>query len=416
MSSINSTVRRPKARNPASSNQTFDGRSLGRIPSARQPENSGAQSYYSFTKTNDMQGGGTTPRIHSDYPTRQHYPEFISLFETATLQLLWALAGLRDAFRWDRVVTLLVTDQEIRAHMIKSFVLNALALASVYIFDLILMPVLHRKASPSSIVSTSSVYQILWVLPVVGGSLYLNGIWCATIAEKVYTLQHGRRHAAVPTSYTGLITSIASSAYRVILITTSVLLSFALSYIPWIGKICSFLFVCWVDSFVWQASGLSLAARVKQLEERWAYFLGFGLPTTALCMSSNSLANTALFALIFPSYIILATYAQPTPLHPYSPVPPVQSRTTGETVYPLPSPFIPVRLPVFQLVIWINSWLIRGIDRLTRGRKSVDHLSTTNKRWDGEEESTESGIPLRASEVPRRAPGVSGLTNRTRID
>jgi hypothetical protein len=76
--------------------------------------------------------------------------------------------------------------------------------------------------------------------------------------------------------------------------------------------------------FVWQAQGLSLAARVKYLEERWAYFLGFGmtpklsqktilnvclgLPTTALCVMGSSLANAAVFALIFPSVRPLALH------------------------------------------------------------------------------------------------------------
>jgi etoposide-induced 2.4 mRNA len=68
---------------------------------------------------------------------------------------------------------------------------------------------------------------------------------------------------------------------------------------------------------------MSLAVRVKYLEERWAYFLAFGLlplmglyhildcsdliftllglPITAICVSGNSLANTAIFALIFPA-------------------------------------------------------------------------------------------------------------------
>jgi hypothetical protein len=58
--------------------------------------------------------------------------------------------------------------------VIKSLVLNALGLVSIFTFDLILMPLWHRKASPSSIVSTSSIYQIIWVLPVMGGALYFN--------------------------------------------------------------------------------------------------------------------------------------------------------------------------------------------------------------------------------------------------
>lgn len=358
-------------------------------------------------------------------PHQQNYPQFLSLVETVSLQLGFLWSGLRDAFRWDLLVKLLVSDVEIRAHMFKSFVLNIIGLVSVYAFDLILMPLFHRTASPTSIVSTSGIYHIVWLLPVVGGSLYLNGIWCSTIAEKVYAMQHGRQHYAAPTTYTGLLTTIASSAYRVILIVTSVSVSFALSYIPVVGSSLSFLFTCWVDSyycfeFAWQAQGLSLAARVRYLEERWAYFLGFGLPTTALCVMGSSLANAALFALIFPSYIILAMYAKPTPQQPYSPSPPVRSNVTGEEIYPLSSPFIPVRLPIFKLVIWINAWVIRGIDWMTGGgRRSTAPRSATGdgKRWDGEEDLVESGLPLRSPFVSAtRSPVTPGLKSRSRME
>jgi len=46
---------------------------------------------------------------------------------------------------------------------------------------------------------------------------------------------------------------------------------------------------------------MSLSARVRYLEERWAYFLLFGMPSTALCLLGNSLANAALFGLTFPA-------------------------------------------------------------------------------------------------------------------
>lgn len=350
-------------------------------------------------------------------PTRQVYPEFLSFSKTALLQLNWAWEGLKDSFRWNHVVNIVISDGEIRAHMLKSLILNSLGLFSIFVFDLIILPLLHRKASPSSIVSTWGVYQLFWVLPVVGGSLYFNGIWCSTIADKLYTLQHGRQ-STIPTTYTGFITSIASSAYRVILIVTSLAVSWSLSYIPFVGSTLSFIFVCWVDSyycfeFVWRAKGLSLAARVRYLEERWAYFLAFGLPTTALCYLGNSLVNVAIFALIFPSYIILAMYAHPTPTQPYSPAPPVLSRTTGETIYPLPSPLVPVRLPVFQLVIWINDWVIRGIDVMTGGRRRPSTAS--RKQWYGDDEHAESGLPLKA---PGRSAGndSSSLRQRTHVE
>lgn len=61
---------------------------------------------------------------------------------------------------------------------------------------------------------------------------------------------------------------------------------------------------------------MSLTQRIKHLEERWAYYLAFGmlrfilkcvlltfsgLPSSALCMIGSSLANATLFALLLPS-------------------------------------------------------------------------------------------------------------------
>ena len=52
---------------------------------------------------------------------------------------------------------------------------------------------------------------------------------------------------------------------------------------------------------------MSLPARVRYLEERWAYFLLFGMPSTALCLLGNSLANAALFGLTFPAVCLFQT-------------------------------------------------------------------------------------------------------------
>lgn len=57
--------------------------------------------------------------------------------------------------------------------MFKSLMLNGLSLTSIYVFDLLLQPLvrdqqkwLHRNVG--------WFYRILWLLPVVGASLYLN--------------------------------------------------------------------------------------------------------------------------------------------------------------------------------------------------------------------------------------------------
>lgn len=65
---------------------------------------------------------------------------------------------------------------------------------------------------------------------------------------------------------------------------------------------------------------MSLSRRIRHLEERWAYYLAFGLPffllgllpltpfkyiiglpSTAICTWGTGLANAAIFALIFPA-------------------------------------------------------------------------------------------------------------------
>jgi etoposide-induced 2.4 mRNA len=65
------------------------------------------------------------------------------------------------------------SDAEIRANVYKSLVLNSLSLLSIYVFDLLLYPLVrnHPKWFHRNV---GWFYQILWLLPVVGTSLYLN--------------------------------------------------------------------------------------------------------------------------------------------------------------------------------------------------------------------------------------------------
>jgi etoposide-induced 2.4 mRNA len=74
---------------------------------------------------------------------------------------------------------------------------------------------------------------------------------------------------------------------------------------------------CLLVRFIWIARGMSLARRVRYIEERWAYYFAFGtlpftvaantaddrsgLPSAALCTWGSGLANAALFALMCPA-------------------------------------------------------------------------------------------------------------------
>ena len=88
-----------------------------------------------------------------------------------------ACCQVRCAIASVRVIAVGLTspdsDSEIRGNVLKSMLLNVLSLASIYLFDLLLFSLakgehhwLHRNVGWA--------YQVLWLLPVVGISLYLN--------------------------------------------------------------------------------------------------------------------------------------------------------------------------------------------------------------------------------------------------
>ncbi|KAJ7738519.1 etoposide-induced protein 2.4-domain-containing protein [Mycena maculata] len=319
------------------------------------------------------------------------YPEFLSIQESLLLQIIYAGRGLLDAFRWVLVATTVAGDAEIRSNISKSLLLNSFSLTTLYVFDLLFFDN-QQWLRPN----VGLLYQLIWLLPVVGILFYLNSSWCFVIAKRTYSLQYANRAVVQqqPVTYTGLLTAIATSAYRVVMVFTSILVSFALRYIPRIGPVAGFIFLCWIDAyycfeFVWIARGLSLSGRIRHLEERWAYYLAFGSPSAALCTWGSVPANAVVFALIFPLYIIMAIHARPVPEDPYSTSPP-GSRFNDNEVIRHPSPYIPIRLPIFALVMWLNDWIVRVLS--VGGGRSVGPASfKRNRAFSDGAESVEEG-------------------------
>ncbi|TBU29045.1 etoposide-induced protein 2.4-domain-containing protein [Dichomitus squalens] len=356
--------------------------------------------------------------------SRSTYPTFLSLQETAWLQLSCAGRGLVDAFRWDTVVRLAASDSEVRSNVFKSLMLNTVSLVSIYFFDWLLLP-LAQSQQKWFHRNLGWFYQVLWLLPVVGISFYLNSSWCTLIAKRTFTLQHGTRAAAQPPStYSGMLNALATSAYRAVMVFTSVVLSFALSYVPYVGPPAGFAFLCWVDAyycfeFIWIARGLSLSRRVRHLEERWAYYFAFGLPSAALCTWGSSLANAALFALFFPAYIIMAMYAKPVPLDPYDPTSSARGGSGNDDTIHYPSPLIPIRIPVFAPVIFLNDWIVRILSVGAGGSASASYSGSgrggaRHQRVPSDgAESIEEGEAVDMDTMSARSP--AGDTGRVRI-
>ncbi|KAF9050664.1 hypothetical protein BDZ89DRAFT_1098721 [Hymenopellis radicata] len=291
--------------------------------------------------------------------SRASYPTFLSLYDTLILQSTSAWRGILDGLRVDLVIAAVARDSEIQANVLKSMLLNSLSLASIYTFDLLLQPLVRDQRTWHR--NVGWFYQIFWVMPVVSVSLYLNSSWCNLIARRIYTLQHGSRALSQtqPTTYRGILTTFATSAYRAIMVVTSVLVSFIMRYIPYVGGAMAFIYLCWVDSyyffeFIWVARGYSLSRRIRCLEERWVYFLAFGIPSACICNFGSGLANAAIFALVFPAFTIMAIHANPVPADPYNPA----THQSEDTILH-PSPFVPIRLPIFTPVLLLNDMIVK---------------------------------------------------------
>jgi etoposide-induced 2.4 mRNA len=110
----------------------------------------------------------------------------------------------------------------------------------------------------------------------------------------------------------------------------------------------------------------------------------------------------------------MAMHAHPVPLDPYNPLPPVSqissARSNTEEMIRHPSPFIPIRMPIFGVVIWLNDLIVRiisvggggrggGARSIVKGRTMSDGFE---KAEEGFELDAFAGRSGRGSGVGRR--------------
>ena len=87
----------------------------------------------------------------------------------------------------------------------------------------------------------------------------------------------------------------------------------------------------------------------------------------------------------------MAMHARPVPIDPYNPVPPT-SNASGVDIIQHPSPFVPIRLPIFALVIWLNDCIIRVLNvGGRRGTASSNRFRGRHKSLSDTVEGIEEG-------------------------
>ncbi|RKP07618.1 etoposide-induced protein 2.4-domain-containing protein, partial [Thamnocephalis sphaerospora] len=270
----------------------------------------------------------------------------LPLGESLRICLLHAWAGVRDASNWHDSIAAIYSSKTLQVQTAKCFLLNGLIfLGSLYMFDLILRPSLAFFTTWF----VCDAVQICWVYPIYCLSFFLNSLWYQKVADHAYRLREGRS-ASAQISYDRLVNRLTDEVYRALLFFNYVVFATMAYAIPLVGPLLSFAYACWIAAFYsfeydWINRGWTMDQRMDYFETHWAYFAGFGLPSTAVTFFFPQFVSTGIFALLFPVFVIMSNMARPVP----------RRRDNPQTL----SAHIPRRLPVFSPakrmnLIWIR--------------------------------------------------------------
>ncbi|GAQ91271.1 etoposide-induced 2.4 mRNA [Klebsormidium nitens] len=181
------------------------------------------------------------------------------------------------------------------------------------------------------------VYNMLWLYPIYVVSFVINCMWHQDIAKRAYQALQGDRSLAAalgveppdlskpappPASKQGgsgvetLVTMIGEEVYRVVMFAVFVIQVYAVSIVPYVGPTMNFLLLSWLYAYYcydykWSSAGWSLDERLSFFETHWAFFAGFGAPCTIATYFLPFFASAAVWALIFPLFVLVATTSNP---------------------------------------------------------------------------------------------------------
>ncbi|GAA5971295.1 hypothetical protein JCM8115_005498 [Rhodotorula mucilaginosa] len=245
----------------------------------------------------------------------------LSLPGTLALHLGFAIKGAQDAMNLRVAGEKIQLDRVVQANILKSSTLQGILLVSA----LVIKPLLRRAVGlrADDALSSSIFYlgfHLFWLYPLAAAATYYSGL----LRASEETDKRSSRSSA-NSDNRGLAVKIVSESYRTLVTLNYFLFFFALRLVPFLGSPISFLYASIVDAYYcfeghWVKQGWTFSDRIRHIEQRWAYALGFGFPITLLSWwSSDPIVNLAVFALLFPLFSLTSTTAMPQPLDPALP-------------------------------------------------------------------------------------------------
>ncbi|KAI9008990.1 etoposide-induced protein 2.4-domain-containing protein [Phycomyces nitens] len=203
--------------------------------------------------------------------------------------------------------------------------------------------------------------------------LIVNARFFQTISKETFRLQtnFNQIDSSSPSR------DISLAIYTTLLYTVFAAFVFLVGLVPFIGKTVSFVSSCIIMAYYcfeykWTYIGWSRDQSMLFIEYHWAYFLGFGLPVAALTFFLSTLHAGAVFALVYPIFIIMASSASPKPSTTVYGEP----LFSGGPIYLRPFT-LPFHMPLFYAVRQMNNLFISLI-RYVGGTKA-DAILTHKK-------------------------------------
>ncbi|BGP06034.1 Protein EI24 [Rhodotorula toruloides] len=245
----------------------------------------------------------------------------LSATNTLVLQAGFAIQGMGDAMKLQVAGEKLTGDRIVQANVLKSSVIQGIVLFSALVIKPILRRAVGLRAGEGI---TSSVilfgFHLFWLYPLAAAATYYSGLLRPTQETDKRSVRGGGGM-----DNKGMAVRIVSESYRTLVTLNYFLFFYALRMIPLLGAPLSFAYASIVDAYYcfeghWVKQGWSFGDRVRQVEQRWAYAVGFGFPITILSWwSSDPIVNLAVFALLYPLFSLTSTVAIPQPLDPSFP-------------------------------------------------------------------------------------------------
>ncbi|KAI9482777.1 MAG: etoposide-induced protein 2.4-domain-containing protein [Benjaminiella poitrasii] len=294
----------------------------------------------------------------SNSPANQHWSYFLN--------------GLESASNWPKTFILFYSSSSIQKAMLTTFLLNGVLFLGGQVF-------LETIYPDSKIFGCHYVHLIGY--PMYFTLLGINGRFYGKVAEKSYQIQAQQQAkqqqqsgpSAAPNTAT--VSSLASTILTVILYINCGLFANFISKLPIVGRFLCFWMNCMIMSYYafeyqWVYKGWNIERRLSYMESHWAYFLGFGFPATMITFFLSFLRSGAMFALIYPFFIIMAMLSVPKGANPYN-----QTMASGEKAHNELT--LPNKIPLFYPVRKLNDAIILFIRLI--GGVHADSIVTEKK-------------------------------------